>query len=41
MRYNSAQQINHYDLKPANILRGGNVWKMTEFDPAQIVEDGE
>ena len=31
------ENIAHFDLEPGNILRCGNVWKVTDFDAAEIV----
>ena len=33
--------IVHFDLKPENILKCGKSWKITDFDAAETVNDGE
>ena len=35
-----SKDIVHFDLKPGNILRCGNVWKVADFDTAELVPDG-
>ena len=36
-----SKNIVHFDLKPGNILQCSGVWKVTDFDAAEIILDDE
>ena len=41
VRESHANRIVYFDLKPSNILRCGNIWKLGNFHLTELLEDGQ